>query len=171
MSETAPLIELGVVGSPYGVRGWFKCRSDTEPEERLLEYKRWQLELAGRWQEFELQDSGRSGGQLTAKLKGVDSPEAAALLRGAAIAVRRTELAAPAPGEFFRADLIGCEVFDQTGAKLGAIDYFVETPAHALMVIRGDQNRMIPAVPRHLRKVDLAQRRVQVDWDDFVGAP
>jgi ribosomal 30S subunit maturation factor RimM len=32
------------------------------------------------------------------------------------------------------------------------------------MVVRGAQEFWIPAVPLHLRRVDLRERRVVVDW-------
>jgi 16S rRNA processing protein RimM len=61
--------------------------------------------------------------------------------------------------------LIGCEVVNQDGVVLGAVRHFVETPAQALMVVRGEREYWVPAVPRHLRRIDLAARRVVVDWD------
>jgi ribosomal 30S subunit maturation factor RimM len=44
------------------------------------------------------------------------------------------------------------------------VAHFIETPAHALMVVRGANETWIPAVPRHLRRIDLGARRVVVDW-------
>jgi ribosomal 30S subunit maturation factor RimM len=52
------------------------------------------------------------------------------------------------------------------GVRLGAVAYFIEIPAHALMVVRGEREYWVPAVPQHLRRVDLGSRRVVVDWDD-----
>ncbi len=34
------------------------------------------------------------------------------------------------------------------------------------MVMRGSREFWIPAVPRHLRRVDLQSRRVVVDWSE-----
>jgi ribosomal 30S subunit maturation factor RimM len=54
---------------------------------------------------------------------------------------------------------------------LGVVQHFVETPAQALMVVRGEQEYWVPAVPKHLKRVDLQARRVVVDWDaGSVGA-
>jgi ribosomal 30S subunit maturation factor RimM len=49
------------------------------------------------------------------------------------------------------------------------VQHFVEIPAHALMVVRGEQEYWVPAVPQHLRRVDLQARRVIVDWDAAAG--
>jgi 16S rRNA processing protein RimM len=60
--------------------------------------------------------------------------------------------------------LIGCEVVNLEGLDLGVVEHFIETPAQVLMVVRGAQEFWIPAVPQHLRRVDLRERRVVVDW-------
>jgi 16S rRNA processing protein RimM len=148
--ESSSLIELGVVGAPFGVRGWVKLRSFTDPPDRLLQHRSVQLHVGGSWVAYKIEASGRSGGQLTAKLKGVN-------------------------------DLIGCEVVNLAGRYLGKVRHFVETPAQVLMVVRGgaaapgekespgEQEYWVPAVPLHLRRVDLTARRVLVDWDDAAG--
>jgi 16S rRNA processing protein RimM len=71
-----------------------------------------------------------------------------------------------AAADFYRADLIGFEVVNQDGAPLGVVQHFVDTPAHALMVVRGEREYWVPAMPKHLRRVDLQARRVVVNWDD-----
>ena len=164
--ESSALIELGIVGAPFGVRGWVKLRSHTDPPERLLDHRELQLGLGGAWRAFRIESSGRSGGQLTVKLNGIDDRDQAQALRGAAVCVPRSELPQRDERDFYRADLIGCEVVNLAGVRLGVVQHFVETPAHALMVVRGEQEFWVPAVPQHLRRVDLRARQVVVDWDD-----
>ena len=163
--ESSALIQLGFVGAPFGVRGWVKLRSHTEPKERLLQHRTLQIGREGAWQTYRLVESGRSGGALTAKLAGVEDRDQAAALRGAQICVARAELAQRDDKEFYRADLIGCEVVNLAGARLGVVQHFVETPAQALMVVRGGQEYWVPAVAKYLRRVDLQARRVLVDWE------
>jgi 16S rRNA processing protein RimM len=136
-----------------------------DPPERLLEHKTLQIERSGTWVEYRVEERGRSGGVPTAKLAGVGDRDQAAALRGAKIGVPRAALPMPSAKDFYRTDLIGCEVVNQDGVVLGAVRHFVETPAQALMVVRGEREYWVPAVPRHLRRIDLAARRVVVDWD------
>jgi 16S rRNA processing protein RimM len=196
--ESSSLIELGVVGAPFGVRGWVKLRSFTDPPDRLLQHRSVQLRVGGAWVAYKIEASGKSGGQLTAKLVGVNDRDQAGMLRGAQIGVPRAELPQRDDKDFYRADLIGCEVVNLAGRYLGKVQHFVETPAQVLMVVRGGaappgdkesgasaavpgeresrrakecggQEYWVPAVPRHLRRVDLTARRVVVDWDDATG--
>lgn len=164
--ESSSLIDLGVVGAPFGVRGWVKLRSYTDPPERLLAHRMVQLGVRGSWTSHRIEESGRSGGRLTAKLSGVNDRDQAQALRGARICVPRSELPRGDRREVYRADLIGCDVVSLTGRHLGKVVHFVESPAQVLMVVRGEREYWVPAVPHYLRRVDLAGRRVVVDWDD-----
>ncbi len=163
--DSSALIQLGLVGAPFGVRGWIKLRSHTDPPERLLEHRNLQIGREGAWRTFRIESTGKSAGQLTAKLVGVEDRDQAAALRGAAVCVPRAELPPRDDKDFYRADLIGCDVVNLAGTALGVVQHFVETPAQALMVVRGEQEYWVPAVPQHLRRVDLQARRVVVDWE------
>jgi 16S rRNA processing protein RimM len=165
--DPASLIELGVVGAPFGVRGWVKLRSFTDPPDRLLQHRTLQLSvgLGGAWAAYTLEATGRSAGQLTAKFAGVNDRDQAQGLRGSKVCVPRSELPQRNDKDFYRADLIGCAVQNLAGVRLGKVQHFVETPGQVLMVVRGDEEYWVPAVPRHLRRVDLAARLVVVDWD------
>jgi 16S rRNA processing protein RimM len=174
---SSSLLELGVVGAPFGVRGWVKLRSFTDPPERLLHHRSVLLHIGGSWVAYSIEASGRSGGQITAKLGGVNDRDQAQALRGAGVGVARSELPPRDDKDFYRADLIGCEVVNLAGRRLGVVRHFVETPAQVLMVVRGAAagtvprapEYWIPALPRHLRRVDLRARQVVVDWDDAAG--
>jgi 16S rRNA processing protein RimM len=166
--EASTLIELGQVGAPFGVRGWVKLHSYTDPPERLFEHGTLCLCLGGAWRDYAVEATGQSGGALTVKLAGVVDRTAAEALRGATVGVPRSALPECAAGDFYQADLLGCEVVNLTGDRLGVVAHFVEIPAHALMVVRGTREYWVPAVPQHLRRVDLGARRIVVDWEEPV---
>ena len=169
--ESSALIQLGVVGAPFGVRGWIKLRSHTDPPERLLEHRSLVLGRGSVWQSYRIEASGRSGGALTVKLTGIEDRDQAQALRGAQVCVPRSELPQREIRDFYRADLIGCEVVNLEGIVLGDVQHFIETPAQVLMVVRGTQEFWIPAVPQHLRRVDLRERRLVVDWNADGSGP
>ena len=85
--DSSALIQLGFVGAPFGVRGWVKLRSHTDPPERLLEHRELQIGREGAWRMYRIEASGRSGGALTAKLAGIEDRDQAAALRGAQVCV------------------------------------------------------------------------------------
>jgi 16S rRNA processing protein RimM len=158
-------VELGRIGSPYGVLGWMHIQSFTEPLEGVLDYPVWGLRLGPAAQtRYRLVEGRIQGRGLVVRLEGVTDRDAAALLRGALIEVRRSELPPPGKREYYRSDLVGFAVRNLEGVELGRLDHFVDGAASAMMVVVGTDEYWIPAIPQYLRKVDLEGRALSVDW-------
>ncbi len=167
-AEQAPRerwIELGRIGGPFGVQGWLRVQSFTDPPEGLLKFARWSLRIGPRERAQRRLLEGRGQGKgLVVRLEGVSDREAAAALRGASIEIARSELPPPGRRQFYQADLIGLAVRNLEGVELGVVSHFIEAPASPVMVVQGGAQRWIPAVPRHLRQVDLDAGWIVVDW-------
>src|SRR5258708_40023329 len=103
--DPSALIQLGFVGAPFGVRGWIKLRSHTDPPERLLEHRSLVLGQGGVWQNYRIEASGRSGGALTVKLAGGGDRSQAQDIRGAQVCVPRSVLTRLGSRGFILADL------------------------------------------------------------------
>jgi 16S rRNA processing protein RimM len=102
-------------------------------------------------------------------VEGIEDRNAATRLTGAIIEVARSELPPPEERQFYQADLVGFRVRNVEGAELGILQHFLDMPAHPVMVVKGAREHLIPAVPRHLQKVDLAAGEVLVDWPEDFG--
>lgn len=159
-------LEVGRIGSPYGVKGWMHVESYTTPPDRLLDFREWALRgAAGAPVMRRLAEARKHGDGLIARLEGTEDRDAAALLQGALIEVERSELPPLKAREFYQADLIGLEVANLEGVSLGVVRHFVETPGGTTMVVQqGGREHWVPATPQHLSKVDLAAGTVVVDW-------
>jgi 16S rRNA processing protein RimM len=158
-------VELGRIGSPYGVLGWMHIQSFTEPPAAVLDYPVWALRQGPGPQTSHRLVEGRIQGRgLVARLEGVADRDAAAVLRGAMIEVQRSALPPPGQREYYRGDLIGFTVRNLEGVELGRLDHFVEGTGTVMMVVAGTSEYWIPAIPRYLRKVDLERRGLSVDW-------
>lgn len=157
-------IVLGRITGVFGIKGWLKIQSYTDPLEGILNYRDWQLEQRNARRAVTVREGRRHGRQVVVHLETFDDRDVAATLVGAEITVARASLAPLAAREFYRADLIGLEVRDATGALLGRVDHFIDSPAHPMMVVRGARELWLPATPQHLRRVDLAKGEIHVDW-------
>jgi len=160
---------LGKVGGLYGVRGWVKLWSFTDPVENLLDYREIELAQAGEWRAARLVEGRRQGQALVARFEGCADRDDAALLVGAELAVMRDRLPAPAAGEYYWADLVGLKVVTTEGVELGQVEHMMATGANDVMVVKGERERLLPFLPgRFVNEVDLAGGRIVVDWDpDF----
>ena len=151
------------------MRGWVRVFSYTEPRDNIVNYQPWYLKRQGQWQQRELAEGRRHGKGVVAHLQGCDDRNAAALLIGADIGVRRGQLPPVAAGEYYWSDLQGLEVVTLQGECLGTVDHLFETGANDVLVVKGEREHLIPFVPGHVvQDVDLDRRQIRVDWDkDF----
>jgi 16S rRNA processing protein RimM len=158
------IVVLGRIGGAFGVQGWVKVASYTDPPANILNYAVWQIGRAGRWQAVEVQDGRETGKGILAKLAGIETPEAARLQVGMDIGVPRSALPPAAPGEYYWSDLEGLEAVTKEGAVLGRVDHFRSTPGGDVVVVRGAREHWIPFVKERILQVDLDAGRVVLDW-------
>jgi len=158
-------IEVGRLGAAHGVRGWLRVQSFTDPPQRLFEWKRWRLQSGA---EVNVLEARPQGNGWIAQLEGIEDRDAAGRLSGQVVLVDRDELPATTGREYYRADLVGFEARNLEGVLLGVVDYFIDTPGNAVMVIKGTREYLVPMVAQYLRSVDQQSRRLVVDWsEDF----
>ena len=164
-SRTPELVVMGRIAGPYGVKGWIKVQPYTEFPENLCDYARWWVRRDNAARELEVLDSALHGATVVAQLAGIDSREAAALLKGSEIAVPREALPAAEEGEHYWADLIGLEVVNVQGEVLGKVSGHFSNGAHDVMRVERDgAEQLLPYVEAVIRKVDMPGRRITVDW-------
>lgn len=157
---------LGRITGLFGVRGWVRIYSYTEPREAVLGYGPWWVRQDGTWRERPLAEGRRHGKNVIARLDGYADRERAAELLGGDIGVAPDVLPAPAEGQYYWRDLEGLEVLHRDGTRLGRVAYLMETGAHDVLVTEGERERLIPFVPGEVvLDVDLAGGVIRVDWE------
>ncbi len=165
LTDSKPLL-LGRISGLYGVRGWVKVHSYTDPREAILKYEIWLLERDGVWQETRVVEGRKQGKTIVARLNGVTDRELAGAYVGARIGIVRAALAETASGEYYWADLEGLQVIRQDGEVLGKVAYLLATGANDVLVIQGEQEILVPFVMDEVIKdVDLASGIISVDWE------
>ena len=155
-------VELGRVTGAFGIKGWITVLSHTDPPERILRYRRWLV--GGR--EWKVLGGHVKGHSVAAGLEGLADRNAAEAMRGAVVEVTRAALPKPKRGEFYWSDVLGAEVVSTSGAKLGTLESVGSNGAQDVMVVRGERERLIPAVPGPIVKtVDPKAKRIVVEWE------
>jgi 16S rRNA processing protein RimM len=161
---------LGKIVGLFGVDGWVKVESYTEPRAQIFKYGPWFVTRPGGEVEIAGAQGRTQGKGLIATLPDVGDREAAAALIGAEIWVRRSALPRSRRGEYYWVDLEGADVVTTQGMPLGKVSHMFATGANDVMVVRdGERERMIPFVLKQfVLEVDLNAGRITVDWDpDF----
>ena len=179
-SNTAPTdsekLVLGGISGVFGVKGWVKVFSETEPLENILSYSPWFVEVNKQWQAFKLVNGKKHGKAIIAQLEGINDRNQAEALKRARIAINASQLPATAENEFYWRDLKGLQVLNQAGYEFGQVVDILETGANDVLVIRSSQAKnksndrpkefLIPYLwQRVILKVDLNVGLIEVDWE------
>ncbi|NNF96055.1 MAG: ribosome maturation factor RimM [Halobacteria archaeon] len=169
-TEDPGMILLGRVSGLFGVKGWIRVYSDTEPRDNILNYSPWYLRRQDGWQPYEVIAGRPHGKGIVAHLANCPDRDAAAELIGSTIAIWRDQLPAAAEDEYYWSDLRGLKVITTQGVELGRVVNLMETGANDVLVVReaGEQGRehLIPFIRQQvIQEVDLENGQLTVDWD------
>lgn len=157
---------LGRISGVFGVKGWVKVFSYTDPRETLLDYESCLLGDKGKWRKAKVAEGKRHGKSVVVRIDGYDDRDQAATLIGTEIGVPRAELPDTEEGHYYWSDLEGLRVLRGDGSELGNVAYLIETGAHDVMVIKGEKERLIPFVKDEVViDVDFAEGVITVDWE------
>ena len=157
---------VGKINGLFGVKGWVKIFSHTEPRKNILNYQPWQVKIDNQWQTLELSGGREQSKTVVAGIKGIDDREQARALIGTEIYINREQLPQLAPGEYYWEDLIGLEVINTEGVSLGKVKNLMDTGANAVLISKTHKEHWVPFIEPHLIQVDLEAGQIQVDWDE-----
>ena len=163
---------IGRVSTVYGVKGWVKIYSHTDPKENIFHYFPWYIRKKGQWQLVDVDGTKVNGKHLIAHLKGCDDREIARQYTDCDIATLKEQLPQLEQGEYYWSDLLGLSVLTVEGLQLGKVQKLLETGANDVLVVRATENsiddreRLIPYLPEQvICSVDLKDKQIIVDWD------
>lgn len=100
-------------------------------------------------------------GSVIARLQGVDTVEGAMALKGKTVQLFRADAKLP-EGAFFLADIIGLDVVDENGNKLGTLREVLSPSVQQIYVVEGQREIMIPAVPEFILETNIEAGYIRV---------
>ena len=177
-------IEVGLVLGAWGIKGGIRVRPFSRDPEALFSSRRWflrppepkpGLRLPSAWPAvLHITSSKPQGGSVVATAQELPDRNAAEALQGARIYIARSSFPTAGDGEFYWIDLIGLAVINRDGLALGRVVGLIDTGAHSVLQLRrpdaaegatGEASeRLIPFVAAYIDDVNLAERRITVDW-------
>ncbi len=161
-------VEIGFVARPHGLRGELKVVGVDREMTRFRHVREVRLEARGRVLEGVVRRFRSNGRIVFLRVSGVETRETAEELRGAVVAVRKSELPELESDAYYAFDLVGCEVFSAAGESVGVVDQVQEYPANDVLVVRnGKREVLVPLVEPVIAAIDPERRRI--DLKDIEG--
>ena len=147
-------VEAGEIVSTHGVRGEVKVLPWLDCPDMLCEFDRCRIE----GKEYKIEQCRIQKTCNLVKLSGIDTMEAAQLMRGKTIELYREDID---DDVIFAAELIGVEVFCE-GEAIGKIVDVLDYPGNSVYVVKGKHEYMIPAVSAFILETNMAENTMQV---------
>ena len=178
-------LEVGRILDAWGVKGWVKILPHSTDPEALFSAKSWFLRvpdakfrpgfnLFSGTVSLSVEEAKIHSGSVVAKFTGLDDRNAAEALRGVRIFLSRSSFPAASTDEYYWVDLIGLHVVNREGLALGCVRDLMATGPHSVLCVEYQkmaddgpgttEERMIPFVSAYVDAVDIAGKRITVDW-------
>jgi 16S rRNA processing protein RimM len=176
-------VVVGRIAGAYGVLGWVRIVSYTEPPENLVSYRHWLIREGDRWQPVTPATARPHGPGYVVQLRELANRNEAQALTGRLVAVPRSELPElEHEFEYYWRDLVGLTVRDPQGRMLGRVDHLIATGAHDVLAIEIEHapgalprdeaangkrpQLLVPFLRQFVPHVDLAGRVLVIDWQE-----
>ncbi len=161
------LVLVAHVSGAFGIAGWIRIRPYSPEASALLSAKTWWLDKPA-LHDVDVLQVRAQGEDLVARLMGIEGREAAENLQGAKIQIRRAHFPALGENEFYWVDLIGHQVENLQGERLGEVVGLMDNGAHPILRVAdaptGAPELLIPFVEQFVTTVDQAASKITVDW-------
>ena len=155
---------VGVITTPHGVRGEVKVFPTTDEPRRFKKLKEIILDT-GKGERILKIRSARVGGKFVILgFEGFDTVESVTPLRGAELYVDRKDAIPLKKGEYFIPDLLGLEVIEEDGTKVGTLTDVLKTGANDVYAVETPEGKqlLLPVIPDCIREVSPENGYVKV---------
>jgi len=178
------LVPVGHVAGAYGIKGWVKVKPYSSDADALLHARTWWLGKTVKesgLHEVDMMQAKSHGDEVVAQLMGVADRNGAEALQGATVHIRRSHFPALDKDEFYWVDLIGLEVVNLAGVRLGKVSDLMDNGAHPILRVempeaehasainrpqdKAPKELLIPFVDRFVTTVDRQEKKITVDWE------
>ena len=158
-------LELGQIVNTRGLRGEIKVNPYTENMERFEEFQKVYVKTKKETKEYQIERVSYSKNQVILKLKGIDHIDYAEKLRGGMIIVMKQDLEPLPEGVYYLADLIGLDVYTESGELLGKVDDIYNTGANDIYVVKDElgKQKLLPGIDEVIKQIDLDNGKIIVN--------
>ncbi len=158
---------LGRISAAYGIKGWVKVFSYTDPLDGILKYSPWILKRQGTESQVEVKALRKHGKGIVTSISKIENRDEAEALIGSEI---WGELPNLDEKDFYWFQLQGLMVLNTAGDVLGKVANIMETGANDVLVIEptcastDKKSRLIPYVEEFIEEVSLRRGHILVNW-------
>ncbi len=172
-------VEVARIGDAWGLKGWFWVQAFAADPQAIFGSRRWFLRVDRPGPVvsrpaipslLRIAEIREHGDGVVARAHDIDDRNGAEALRGAGVYISRASFPTAGEDEYYWVDLIGLAVVNRQGDALGSVVGLLDTGPHSVLRVAASGSTdeaaqtLIPFVGAYVDDVDMAARRITVDW-------
>lgn len=158
------LLQVGIISQTHGIRGEVKVFPTTDDVKRFKKLKETILDTGKEKITLEIESVKFFKQFAILKFKGIDNINEIERYKGKSLYVTRENAVRLRRNEYFIADLIDIEVYEENEQLLGILTNVIETGANDVYEVAMSDGRevLIPAIKECILSVDIEGRKMVV---------
>lgn len=158
------LFRVGVIANTHGIRGEVKVYPTTDNTDRFNDLKNVIVDTGREHINLEVQGVRYFKNMVILKFKGIDNINEVEKYKGKDLLVTRENAVPLEENEYYIADLIDMDVYDEDGKRLGILDDVMQTGANDVYVIILENGRelLLPNIDQCILEVNIEENRMTV---------
>lgn len=164
------MLKVGVITSTHGVRGEVKVFPTTDDAKRFKRLKTVILDTGKEKRTLEIEQVKFFKNLVILKFKEFDNVDDVQKFRQKDLYVERKDAVRLRKDEYFIADLIDMDVFEEDGRRIGRLTDVISTGANDVYVVALDENFadtaakevLLPAIKQCVREILIEEKKMVV---------
>ena len=160
--------EIGQIVNTFGIKGIVKVNAYTDDPLEFANLKTILIEKNKKLLEFEIEEAKLHKNQVLLKIKGIDDINEAEKYRGCFIKIPREKAKKLPKDTYFIADLIGLQVYTDSGELLGKVDDIYNSVSEDIYVVKDELGKQIllPGIKDVIKQIDVDNEKIIVHLID-----
>jgi len=165
------LLEIGQIVNSYGIKGFLKVVPYTDDITRFENLKTIYVEKNKKLEEKEIEEVKYHKNLVLLKLKGIDDINQTEGYKNCLIKIDRKDAVTLPENSYFIVDLIGMEVYTDSGNLLGTIEDVFPTGSNDVYVVKDNLGKqtLLPAIGDVIKNVDVENKKMVVHLIEGLG--
>ncbi len=156
--------EIGQIVNTFGIKGMVKIKPFTDDINKFDKLKKIYIKKENTKKEYQIEEVKYHKQMVLMKLKGINTPEEADLLRGSYLIINREDEEPLEEGTYYIVDLLGSEVYTDEDVLLGKLEDIYNTGSNDIYVVKDELGKqvLLPAISDVIKNIDIKNKKVTV---------